>query len=370
MVPRGPTVSNAGIISGLKKLLNFARRAGLTVPKLEAIPFQISRKHTYIPAHLLLNCPSVFTTAPKILARDDWTAVIATVKDTATSPKAFNVVFQPIMYGYLDLEEILNKQKNIRQGILPLLVDSIKLADAIEAQCVVDMLLEELSTRKCQDEHAVKALARLTEARPATDPFLVRHIFGFEDREDRSNDEIKQHVQIISTAMQDVDGFTDLVRDHWQAYSATRVAPLLLSTLVIIDAKNQDIEQQALTTASDGSVEMITQSGLVASDGEGPTGFTANPAIPNGRMDQAQDIDAPPPSNDLVSMAEQAIQLNESSEAAGSEAKPPPPPPRHPMIQRASVERRHHPSKAVTLAQKHAKSASHILRQSTTPLPL
>lgn len=103
-------------------------------------------------------------------------AAIRMVEDAATSVKVFDLVFQPLLYGYLDLDEI-NEKNNQEQNPLGLLVDGLKLADKIQAAPVVSLIQEELRAQfDGPGSVTISGIKKLFEARPMTDNFLFQYL--------------------------------------------------------------------------------------------------------------------------------------------------------------------------------------------------
>ena len=128
-------------------------------------------------------------------------AAIRMVEDVATSAKVFDLVFQPLLYGYLDLDEINEKNKQ-DQNPLGLLVDGLKLADKMQAASVVSLIQEELGALfDGPGSVTIGGIKKLFEARPMTDNFLFRYL--------SHGASLSRNPKVLQVARQKVTGFTE-----------------------------------------------------------------------------------------------------------------------------------------------------------------
>ena len=168
------------------------------------VTFAIRGRYCYVPGYLLFTAPSIFTSFLHCANGDGMKAAIQMVEDAATSAKVFDLVFQPLLYGYLDVDEIneMNKQE---QSPLGLLVDGLKLADKIQAAPVVSLIQEELVVQfEGPGSVTISGIKKLFEARPMTDGFLFRYL--------SHGASLFQNPRVLQAARQKVTGFTEF--DH------------------------------------------------------------------------------------------------------------------------------------------------------------
>jgi hypothetical protein len=153
-----------------------------------------------VPGFLLFNGVSIFRSFLNNLNSFDMKATIDTVNQTATSTKVFDVVFQPLLYGYLDLEEINNKS-TVRQNSIAVLADGLVLADRIEATSVIALMQEELHDKYASASLSVAAIKKLFRARPMTTDFLTHYMSRLSS--------IPRDTEILQSVREQVEGFAE-----------------------------------------------------------------------------------------------------------------------------------------------------------------
>ena len=133
-------------------------------------------------------------------------AAITMIEETATSSKVFDLVFQPMSCGYLDVEEIERKSK-VEQQILGLLADGLKLADKMKAESVVSLIQDELQAQfDGPGSVSLNVVRKLFEARPMTDGFLARFL--------SHPDSLFRDAKLLQAARERVAGFIEFEQTH------------------------------------------------------------------------------------------------------------------------------------------------------------
>ena len=180
-----------------------------------------------LPVLLLASTPSSFATA---LENNDVAAqslAVTTVEQTCKSKESFDVVFGCLYWGYLELDPMREAQATGRADLLCVMVDSIVLAEKIEAPSVVDLLCRELQMEFGDVILTKEQIGKLMGGGTVCEEFLMGWTWEFADSgELKSNDVVKAHQEAVRVAMDQVPGCKDFVGRVAQRYEGTAVHEL------------------------------------------------------------------------------------------------------------------------------------------------
>ena len=180
-----------------------------------------------LPVLLLASTPSSFATA---LQNNDVAAqslAVTTVEQTCKSRESFNAVFGCLYWGYLELDPVREAQANGRADLLCVTIDSILLAEKIEAGSVVDLLCRELQMEFGDVILTKEQIGKLMGGGMVCEEFLLGWTWEFADSgELKSNDVVRAHQDAVRVAMEQVPGFKDFIGKVAQRYEGTAVHEL------------------------------------------------------------------------------------------------------------------------------------------------